>query len=72
MAVKIFKTHFRRVVGDTKLTFKEATSVLTQVEACMNSCPLVPLPFDDDGVEALTPGHFFIGRALSHKEPSSG
>ena len=64
-AVRSFKTHFRRVVGDTKLTFEEATTVLTQIEACMNSRPLVPLPFDDDGVEALTPGHFLIGRALS-------
>ena len=25
----------------------------------------MPLPFDDDGIEALTPGHFLIGRALS-------
>ncbi len=53
-AVKRFKTHFKKVVGSTKLTFEEATTVLTQVKAY--SRPLVPLPFDDDGVEALTPG----------------
>ena len=62
-AVKSFK---RRVVGDTKLTFEEATTVLSQIEACLNSSrPLVPLPFDDDGVKLLTLGHFLIGRALS-------
>ena len=64
-AVKSFKRHFRRVVGDTKLTYEEATTVLAQIEGCLNSRPLAPLPFDDDGVEALTRGHFLIGRALS-------
>lgn len=27
--------------------------VLTQIEACLNSRPLVPLPGDDDGIESL-------------------
>ena len=63
--MKNFKFHFKRVVSDTKLTFGEATTVLTQIEACLNSRPLAPMPFDEDGTEAITPGHFLIGCALT-------
>ena len=57
-AVKSMKTHLRRIVADTKLTFEELTTLLIQIEACLNSRPLAPLPHDDDVIEALTLGHF--------------
>ena len=63
-AVKSFKSHLRRIVGNVRLTFEELSTVLTQIEACLNSRPLVALPPDDDGIEALTPGHFLIGRPV--------
>ena len=62
--MRSMKTHLRRIVSGVKLTFEELTTILTQVEACLNSRPLAALPFDDDGVEALTPGNFLIGRPL--------
>lgn len=53
------------MVGDTKLNFEEMTTILTQIEACLNSRPLGSVPHnDDDGIEMLTPGHFLIGRPL--------
>ena len=63
-AVRSMKTHFRRVVAEIKLTFEECTTILTQIEACLNSGPLVALPSDNDGIEALTLGHFLIRRPM--------
>ena len=65
-AVKSAKTHLRRVMGDVKLTFEELSTVFAQMEACLNSCPLVPVnvPDDDDSIEVITPGHFLIRHSL--------
>ena len=64
-AVKSMKKHLHRIVGNVKLRFEELTTVLCQIEACLNSRPLTPLPTDGDShFEALTPGHFIIGRPI--------
>ena len=63
-AVCSMKIHLRCILWPVKLNFEELSTILSQVEACMNSRPLVALPPDDDGVEALTPGHFLITSKL--------
>ena len=64
-AVRSLKKHLSRIVGNTKLNFEELTTVLSQIEACLNSRPLGTMPHnDDDGIEVLTPGHFIIGRPI--------
>ena len=63
-AVKSMKFHLKRVVANTKFTFEDFSTILTQVESCLNSRPLTPLSSDSDIIEALTPGHFLIGKPI--------
>ena len=64
-AVKSTKHHLRRIVGTQRLTYEEFSTITTQVESCLNSRPLTTLTSHSvDGISALTPGHFLIGREL--------
>lgn len=62
--VKAVKHHMRRVIGENRLTYEEMCTLMTQIEACLNSRPLCPLSEDPESLEVLTPGHFLTGSAL--------
>ncbi|XP_066261326.1 uncharacterized protein [Euwallacea similis] len=64
-AVKSTKFHLKRVVGETRLTYEETYTILTQIEACLNSRPLSPLSDDPNDLTPLTPAHFLIGESLT-------
>ena len=64
-AVKSAKYHLKRVVGEQKLTYEEFSTITAQVEACLNSRPLLKTDsHSPDGIQAPTPGHALIGRPL--------
>lgn len=63
-AVKSMKVHLRKIIGEAKLTYEEMSTLLPQIDACLNSRPLTPVHSDDDGIETLTPGHLLISRPL--------
>ncbi|XP_026745741.1 uncharacterized protein LOC113507087 [Trichoplusia ni] len=59
--VKSIKYHLKRIIT-THLTFEEMTTILCQIEACLNSRPLCPIDTNDpENLDPLTPGHFLIG-----------
>ena len=63
-AVKSLKRHMRRVIGLQVLNYKELVTIITQIEAVLNSRPLYPMSNDPTDLSPLTPGHFLIGSPL--------
>ncbi|XP_026481052.1 uncharacterized protein LOC113387879 [Ctenocephalides felis] len=63
--VKSLKYHLRRVLRETKLGYNSMYTLLTQIEAILNSRPLTPLSSDPSDLNTLTPAHFLIGRSLT-------
>lgn len=69
--VKSAKCLLRKILGDHTLSLEEYTTILTEVEANLNSRPLYPVEtLPEDGLEVLTPGHFLIGHSLTALPPT--
>ena len=60
-AVRSMKKHLRRIMGTLIFSYEEMITITCQVEACLNSRPLIPLTCNNpDGITPLTAGHFLF------------
>nr|CAH7730421.1 unnamed protein product [Callosobruchus chinensis] len=70
-AVKSAKYHLTRVLREAYLNYEQLYTVLSQIEAILNSRPLTSLSSDPRDLLPLTPSHFLIGDLLmAVPEPS--
>ena len=67
--VRSVKICLRKVLGRASLSFEEMTTILTEVEATLNSRPLTFVNNDLDEPQPLTPAHFLVGKRLTSLPP---
>ncbi|XP_018407562.1 PREDICTED: uncharacterized protein LOC108783489 [Cyphomyrmex costatus] len=67
-AVKVTKRHLYTVTRNLVMTYEEFSTLLTEIEAVLNSRPLIPLSSHPDDLAVLTPAHFLLGE--SQAEPA--
>jgi hypothetical protein len=63
------KTCLRKVLGRASINFEEMCTVLTEVEAVLNSRPLTYVYNEVDELQPLTPAHFLVGKRLTPLPP---
>lgn len=63
-AVKQMKVHLKRIMGAEKYSYEALSTLLAEIEACMNSRPICAMSDDPSDSVALTPAHFLIGEPL--------
>ncbi|XP_039280709.1 uncharacterized protein LOC120350602 isoform X1 [Nilaparvata lugens] len=64
-AIKNFKRIFKTISFNKILDYEDATTFSAQVEAILNSRPLIPLSEDPEDLQYISPGHFLIGRPIT-------
>ena len=64
-AVKSAKNLLYKTISQASLTYEELSTLMSEIEAVMNSRPLTPISNDANDLAVLTPGHFLIGDQMT-------
>ncbi|XP_063720246.1 uncharacterized protein LOC134846785 [Symsagittifera roscoffensis] len=67
--IRSVKDSFYAIIGSQILTDDIFNTVFCEVEHFMNARPITTVSASPDDVEALTPNHFFLGRAHASMPP---
>ena len=59
--IKSAKSHLKKKMCSTILTYEEFLTLVTQIESILNSRPISTMSSEPNNLEPLTPGHFLIG-----------
>jgi len=63
--VKLFKHHFKCVVGDSLFTFEELNTFAIKIEGILNSRPITTLSSDPNDLLVLSSAHYLIDKSLT-------
>lgn len=63
--MKSCKYTLKRVLGNTPLKYEDFSIMLEQIDAILNSRPLITMYSCPDAFEVLTLSHFLIGQRLT-------
>ncbi|XP_070529860.1 uncharacterized protein [Cardiocondyla obscurior] len=64
-SVKLFKHHYKRVIGDSLFTFEELNAFTAEIEGILNFRPITCISSDPNDALALTPAHYLIGKPIT-------
>ena len=67
--VRSVKTCLRKIMGRSYLKFEELQTLICEVEAVINSCPLSYLHTKSSEASPLTPAHFLTGQRITTLPP---
>ena len=63
--IRIVKSCLKRILGKSSLNYEQLSTVLTEVEAVVNSRPITYIFDNQNIVDPLTPAHFLVGHRLT-------
>lgn len=64
-AVKSAKTHLKKLLHNKSYTFEQLATIVSEIEAVLNSRPLTAISDSPSDLRVLTPSHFLIGEPLN-------